>query len=399
MMAAAVHPPRASSRQSNRNAAGAPPPLPDFETLLASKGSTIRVRASEDRQRHSRDGDSDDVDDDNEELLEQETQVPPTPPRKAGREAAGKNSSNTMTSSNGIVRGREAALRDIEREMALDEVDEDEDGFYGGPSDDDENQQEGSSNGVNQRQSQDRLRSGAAADTSISNTAVNGNSQHMAGSAPLPTSSDKALPLSPPDLLEQDLRRRSQYRTPGIATSPDLATLVKAAKASSNGQLASLPPAQQTGHITSTSATSSQGGHSVSPVMTLRGPGSPRSRVSSDSGSRRPPPVMTTVSSLQAAMDSPRARAVSTRSDSATSFVHVNSSNGPIRMSSLTHLPSTNGVPPTPSTLFTIPDSDLGTVTSVWSGGAAGSAATTRRSKKLTKGGGEENVSIITSIS
>ncbi|KAK9894038.1 hypothetical protein P389DRAFT_174035 [Cystobasidium minutum MCA 4210] len=307
------------------------------------------------------------------------------------------------------VKGREAALRDIEREMALDEVLEDGEGDEDCVSDDDDEEskqvppQRSQHQQDKQHQIQDRAPAGTSLpddDKSTSTITINAsNTQRIAGSAPLPTSSDKALPMSPPDLVEQDLRRRSQYRTPGLATSPDLATLVKTAKANSNGQINAFAPPQQPvagpsgtnalSSTTSTATTSPQERPSASPVVTVRGHGSPRSRVSSDSGSRRYTPTLTTVSSLQAAMDMPRTRAVSTRSDSGTSFVHVNSNgNVPLRISSLTQVPSSNsnGVPPAPSTLSTIPDSDLGTVTSVWSGGS-----TSRKSKKLTKGGGDEN--------
>lgn len=394
--------PRARSRQGG----GAGAPLPDFETLLASEGSTIRVRASQDRQRDSSDGDADG----DEELLdeEEEEEVPPTPPRKAGGARGG----IAFGSSNMAVKGREAALRDIEREMALDEVLEDGEGDEDCVSDDDDEEskqvppQRSQHQQDKQHQIQDRAPAGTSLpddDKSTSTITINAsNTQRIAGSAPLPTSSDKALPMSPPDLVEQDLRRRSQYRTPGLATSPDLATLVKTAKANSNGQINAFAPPQQPvagpsgtnalSSTTSTATTSPQERPSASPVVTVRGHGSPRSRVSSDSGSRRYTPTLTTVSSLQAAMDMPRTRAVSTRSDSGTSFVHVNSNgNVPLRISSLTQVPSSNsnGVPPAPSTLSTIPDSDLGTVTSVWSGGS-----TSRKSKKLTKGGGDENVSL-----
>lgn len=382
-MAAVALPPRARSRQG-QHGAGPGPGLPDFETLLASGGSTIRVRASEDRRTASDDEDGGE-DKDDEELLEDD---PPTPPRKSAPHPstaamAGRISSPRSAAPGGsgaAIKGREAALRDIEREMALDEVDEEDDGA-------------GSYASEVENQLEQPIQPGPSQEKAITGT-LSSNTHRLSGTAPLPSSSnpDKALPMSPPDMVEHDLRRRSQYRSPGLATSPDLATLVKTAKAS-NGQIpVGLSPQQPPALDSAFTGTSSQ--HqlptSTSPATTLRGPGSPRSRVSSESGTRRQyTPTLTTVSSLQAAMDLPRARAVSTRSDSGTSFVHVNQQPpaAPMRISSLTTVPSSG--PHTTSNPPTMPDSDLGTVTSVWSGG---SASTSRRTKKLTKGGGDENV-------
>lgn len=379
----AAQQPRARSRLgqaagSSHSATGAG--LPDFETLLASKGSTIRVRASEDRR--SGGGDSE-----NEELGDATpaSSPPPTPPRKSPPIAMmqdRKGNGVDAYGSAGGVRGREAALRDIEREMALDEADED----HAASS-------EADTSAGDTALHQDGITTAADTTHAMDSAAhAEPNSQSIAGSTALPKTpsiTDKALPMSPPDLIEADLRRRSQYRSPGLATSPDLATLVKTARAS-NGQVPTLSSQQPSYETAGTSSQVQQGTQyapSISPVMTVRPPASPRSRVSSESGTRRHTPVVTTVSSLQAAMDLPRARAVSTRSDSGTSFVHVNSNhNIPGRVSSLSN-GSNNYLAPQ-STLSTIPDSEFSVVTSVSSSGS-----TARRSKKLTKGGGEDNVS------
>lgn len=356
--------PRASSRLGQ---------VADFETQLASNGSTIRLRGRGDHRDAA--GDSD-----NEELEADRSSgsslTAPTPPRKSASAtmATRKNEAAAGPQVNGsasVVRGREAALRDIEREMALDEGDEDSE----------HTASETETTGDHQASS----RTGTALPLhSLASTQV---TQRLAGSAPLPSATppgiDKALPMSPPDLIDADLRRRSQYRSPGLATSPDLATLVKTAKAS-NGQVASLSPQpfNDLGYPNpSSQLQSNQYAPPVSPVMTVRGTGSPRSRVSSESGSRRPTPVLTTVSSLQAAMEHPRARAVSTRTDSTTSFVHVNNQAAQGRSSSYSN---GQAVAAQGSALSTIHDADLGTVTSVSSGGS------TTRHKKLTKGGGTD---------
>jgi hypothetical protein len=230
------------------------------------------------------------------------------------------------------------------------------------------------------------------ADDGQSKAADRRTTHRLSGSAPLPSfaGSDKALPMSPQDTLEHDLRRRSQYRTPGLATSPDLATLVKNARngttlnGSSNVVDAPQPPPgfqYTSGPILGSDLQSSQGYPSTSPAMTVRAASSStRSRVSSDAGNRKLSPTLTTVSSLQAVIDSPRARAVSTPDSGANgSSVHVNGK-GPIgSRSTSTTIQSSNGGPQQVQ-MYPVSSTELGLQPSTSSNGSAG-----RRSKKLTK--------------
>lgn len=443
-----------SPRARQSSSSGNNTPLPDFETLLANKGSTIRVRASEDRQLGSDTIKGRDV----------VESPPPTPPRKGSlmpssiaEDAArriGSSRNRNGSDSNGrmdkVLKGREAAMRDIEREMSLQEQYDSDDGHYG-------SSQEGAEAAEEQQQSLDQVEGdhsknannstitehqkkqdpngetqGGSASTTT--TFKPGHAHRISGSMPLPSSSsspsssstsgmimnhtsnsnndrDKALPMSPPDMLEHDLRRRSQFRSTGTATSPDLATLVKNAKAAA--ALAATNGSTSSSTINDSSNGGTQGTSSA--VNKNDNRGSPRSRVSSDLGSRRVTPSMPTVSSLQAAMESsslssspPRARAISTLSDSGTSFVHVNHGNnnsnntgsnrstiGGLSASPYASLSVDAFTPAGQPILKPTIDSELGKITSISNGGGESTGAgiigsgSSRRSRKLTKNADE----------